>query len=206
MAEAGKTRRTQAERTAESERKIIHAARELFAQQGYTRTTLNQVGELSGYTGGLVTHRFGSKENLLKAVVRQSSSRFAEDQVKPILNNDSAAQDIANYIEVYLTEISKRESHMRALYVIMGEGLGAVPEIREEIAALNQGFRKRLAGIVQQGIDAGEFHTNLDAQAAGFLILALLRGATMQILADSTAANIKDLIPLIQRQVLLSLR
>ena len=198
-------RRTQEERKAESRRKIIQAARELFARQGYMRTTLNQVGAAAGYTGGLVSHRFGSKEDLLKAVVAHISSRFLVDQLKPSIETDSAQQAIRNYIEIYLKELTKREHHMRALYVIMGEAIGAVPEICDEIALLNRRARKILEDLVKQGINAGEFNSDNDPKAASILILGMLRGITMQALVDRKSINLHELTPMVQRQVIIGL-
>lgn len=61
--------RTQRARKATSDRCIYEAAAELFADQGFTRTTLHQIGDRSGYNGGLVSSRYGSKEKLLKQVL-----------------------------------------------------------------------------------------------------------------------------------------
>ena len=199
-------RRTQEQRKALSERKMLRAARELFAQQGYMRTTLIEVGKAAGYTGGLVSHRFGSKEGLLKAVIEHIGTRFFSDQLEPVISVESAEESIINYIDVYLSEIGKRESTMRALYVIMGEALGAVPEVRDEIALLNRAFRKRLVGIIVRGIKSGEFRKDVQPNAAAILITALLRGVTMQILTDKKAFNVEDIIPLVQRQVLFALK
>ena len=204
--QAPRQRRTQEERKAESERQIIRAARELFAKQGYLRTTLNEVGKAAGYTGGLVTHRFGSQEGLLNAVVDSSSRRFFTDQVQPAIEGKTGADAMTDYLATYLREISKRESHMRALYVIMGEAMGAVPEIRKKIAELNRGFRARIIELIDSGVATGEFNKDVDKDAAAMLILGLLRGVTMQILADRRAYSIEAVIPLVQRQVLLALR
>ena len=54
-----RTRRTQAERSATANRRMIRAAIQLIARQGYTKTTLAQVGKEAGYTGGLVSHLRG---------------------------------------------------------------------------------------------------------------------------------------------------
>lgn len=203
---AANDRRTQEERKARSERKMLRAARESFARQGYMRTTLSQVGKAAGYTGGLVSHRFGSKEGLLKAVVQHIATRFFSDQLEPRVSVKSAEESITNYIDVYLSEIEKRESTMRALYVIMGEAMGAVPEVRDEIALLNRAFRKRLVDIIDRGMKTGEFRKDVQPTAAAILITALLRGVTMQILADKKSFEVKDLIPLVQSQVLFALK
>ena len=199
-------RRTQEERKAQSERRIIRAAMELFATQGYLQTTMNQVGQAAGYTGGLVSHRFGSKKGLLKAVLMHISQRFLEDQLRPSADAPSAEQALRSVVEIYLKEVTIRQSRIRALYVIMGEALGAVPEVQTEIAHLNEGFRLRLTKLVQRGVDNGEFNSSVDPEAAGILILALLRGVTMQALADPKAIDLNQMIPLVQANALTGLK
>jgi hypothetical protein len=76
-------RRTQAERTATANRRMLRAARRLIARQGYTKTTLAQVGKEAGYTGGLVSHHFGSKGGLLRELVGRITQRFYHDQILP---------------------------------------------------------------------------------------------------------------------------
>ena len=199
MPETAKKRRTQEERKAESEREIIRAASKLFAEQGYLRTTLNEVGKAAGYTGGLVSHRFGSKEGLLRAVVKNATGRFQADQMGSAISEVSAQHSLDNYIEIYLTEVTLREGHMRTLYVIMGEALAAVPEVQEEISRLNDGVRGVIADIVQRGIDNKEFRPEVNPQISAVLILGMLRGVVMQYLSDRKAFNMKKLLPAVQR-------
>jgi len=198
--------RTQEERKAESERKIIRAAIDLFARQGYMRTTINQVGKAAGYTGGLVSHRFGSKEALLKAVVQRMSSRYLHDQLRPTIDLDSAERSVEKHIETFFKELATREKSMRALYVIMGEALGAVPEVQKDIAELNKGIRGELEALIERGVKAGAFRKDLDVKSAAVLLLAVLRGVAIQVLTDKQAVDIDALLPLVQRQVLASLK
>ena len=184
MSAAPPRRRTQEERKAESERAIIRAALNLFAKQGYLTTTLNEIGKAAGYTGGLVSHRFGSKVGLLSAVIDHIGQRFLNDQLGDAIEAESAAESLRNYIDIYLGEVSLREGPIRALYVIMGEALGAVPEIKKAIARLNAGAREVLGEIIQQGIDSGEFRAELDVGASAALIIGSLRGTVMQHLID----------------------
>jgi len=199
-------RRTQEERKAESERQIIRAAIRIFARQGYLRTTLNEVGEEAGYTGGLVSHRFGSKAGLLKAVITNIRSRFLQDQIGESLDTDTAEEALSNYIAIYMKEVSVREGHLRALYVIMGEALGGAEDIHNDVAAFNKSARQRIADIVQRGVANGEFSQDIDPDAAGVLIMGMLRGAVMQYLFDHKAFNVKNMIPLLQQTALSGLR
>ncbi len=194
--------RTQEQRREMSEKQMLKAAIALFARQGYLKTTLTEVGRDSGYTAGLVSHKFGSKEGLLQAVVDHISKRFLEDQLGESIEQASATDSLNNYIEIYLTEVSLREGPMRALYVIMGEALGAVPEIRPAIANLNAGARAKLMAIIQRGIEQGEFREDTDVEAAAALIIGALRGLVMQHLFDPKKLNLKTLRKTVQATVI----
>ena len=59
-------RLTRAEQRQQTEERILAAARELFAELGYDRTTIRAVARAAGVDGGLVMHYFGSKDELFK--------------------------------------------------------------------------------------------------------------------------------------------
>jgi AcrR family transcriptional regulator len=182
---------------------------ELFARQGYLKTTLVEVGKAAGYTGGLVSHRFGSKEGLLNAVVDHATRRFLDDQLTPAISGadiSGAEARLRSYISTYFQEVFVRESHIRALYVIMGEALGAVPEIRAKIARLNRAMRGHIAGIIEEGVKASEFRSSVNPEASAMLIVGLLRGVTMQYLTDARAHPREELLPTLQASAISALK
>ena len=83
MAEALQTkgeasRRSQAERTAETRAKIMNAVVESIADLGFQRTTAAEITRRAGVTWGAAQHQFGDKEGILRAVLDESFLRFAE--------------------------------------------------------------------------------------------------------------------------------
>ena len=110
------TRRTQAERTATAARRMLRAAGSLIARQGYTKTSLAQVGKQAGYTGGLVSHHFGSKEGLLRELVGNITGRFYSDQLRPAIDGATGVDAICATARAYLAELRLREERMRTLY------------------------------------------------------------------------------------------
>ena len=201
-----KESKTQEQRREESEKQMLKAAITLFARQGYLKTTLSEVGKEAGYTAGLVSHKFGSKEGLLQAVVTHISQRFLGDQLGESIKQNSATESISNYLDIYLREVSLREGPIRALYVIMGEALGAVPEVRKPIAEMNAGARDILKKIVTTGIEQKEFRADLDPDAAAALIIGALRGLVMQHLLDPRRVNLKNMRSTVRATVLASLQ
>lgn len=203
------TGKTQEQRKAESERRIMRAAIELFAKKGYLKTTLIEIGKAAGYTGGLVSHRFGTKERLLQAVINSASSRFLEDQIRPAIEGDhvsSAEEALRNYIDTYFNEVFVRENHIKALYVVMGEALGAVPEIKPAISKLNKEARSIIASIIRRGQKGGEFRDDIDPDAAAVLISGLLRGVVNQFLMDPDAFSRERILYILQSSTVAGLK
>lgn len=61
----------------EKQEKIIQAALQLFAQEGYHATSTSKVARTAGVSEGLIFRHFGNKEGLLSAVLK-----IGEEQLK----------------------------------------------------------------------------------------------------------------------------
>ena len=184
-------RRTQAERTATAHRKMIRAATKLIAKQGYIKTTLAQVGRESGYSGGLVSHHFGSKEGLLMETVKHLSGRFREDQINPAVEGLSGLERLETFVDIYFDELGLRPGRLKALYVLMGEAIGPVPDIRPVFAKLNDQMRRGIAVWIDQAIEEGEIRQDVDAGTTALVIVAMLRGVTGQAFTDKRGVDLE---------------
>ena len=74
----GHTRRTQAERRANTRAALIDAARDLFAAKGFAATGREEIVERAGVTRGAMYHHFASKEDLFQAVYEQLETELME--------------------------------------------------------------------------------------------------------------------------------
>src|SRR5258708_20337519 len=82
-------RRTQRERRELSHHRMLDAALTLIARQGSSRTTLSQIGEASGYTHGLVSHRFGCKSELVRTLIQKLQTDFAKSILPDLKANQA---------------------------------------------------------------------------------------------------------------------
>jgi AcrR family transcriptional regulator len=180
MTDARKRRRTQAERSALSDRRIVKAAIGLIARRGYSKTSLAEIGRRAGYTGGLVSHRFGSKQQLLRELVDRISGRFWADQIQPAVDDRGGLDAVLAGADAYLHELGVREERLRALYVLMGEAFGPLAELRAIFAELDEEFRTTVQRWLQDAQDAREIRADVDVAATATLIVASLRGTAMQ--------------------------
>lgn len=71
-------RRTQAERSGETRRRILDAAVELLGERGYAGLRTGDVAAAAGVSKGAQTHHFPSKDDLVVAVVEHVFKRASE--------------------------------------------------------------------------------------------------------------------------------
>ena len=72
------SRRTQAERSAETREALIAAARPLFAVHGYADVSLETIVRTAGVTRGALYHHFADKTELFAAVFEQVEGEVAQ--------------------------------------------------------------------------------------------------------------------------------
>jgi AcrR family transcriptional regulator len=70
--------RTQQERSHTTTTELVSAARELFAAQGFAKTSLDDVVARAGLTKGALYHHFKGKKELFEAVFEREQARIAE--------------------------------------------------------------------------------------------------------------------------------
>lgn len=60
----------------EKQERILTAALDLFAKEGYNATSTSKVAKAAGVSEGLIFRHFGNKEGLLQAILSQGESRI----------------------------------------------------------------------------------------------------------------------------------
>ncbi len=60
----------------EKQEKILQAALQLFAKEGYHATSTNKVAKLAGVSEGLIFRHFGNKEGLLHAILSVGENKL----------------------------------------------------------------------------------------------------------------------------------
>jgi AcrR family transcriptional regulator len=176
---------TQAERVAASDRALIDAAIDLIAERGYERTTLALIGEKAGYSRGLVTQRFGNKEQLLWAVIRQILDQWSTHSLSERVDKVGVPA-LQAILSAYLDACDRAPKRIRAYYALLREADGPVPAVRETIRKLHATERKHIAELIR----AGSVRRDVDPDAEATAFLGVMRGVTMQWLLDPKGVDL----------------
>ncbi|MEV5816543.1 ScbR family autoregulator-binding transcription factor [Streptomyces mutabilis] len=91
------------ERAKATRRSLLEAAAQLFAEQGYAATSVNDISARSGRTSGAVYFHYTSKEGIAVAVVEdrfatwpQLAARYGDETVTPLERLVALSYDIAH--------------------------------------------------------------------------------------------------------------
>ena len=164
--------------------RLIDAAAELIAEGGYERMTLVAIGERAGYSHGLVTARFGSKEGLLWALVEKMVDDWRESMLRPTLAGKIGREAVQVMIETLRTSWTRHPARMRTFYILIFQALLPMPTLQERMAELHRDFREKLREDFDKAIAAQMLDPATDTGLAARLIISGLRGAIYQAMLD----------------------
>jgi AcrR family transcriptional regulator len=193
-------RRTQRERREETERKVLAAATTLIARHGSRALTLAEVGEAAGYSRGIVSHHFGSRENLLRAVMRDARTFTLPDPGK------SAADWLAEMVRAYLRNVTSRRPSAAAFLQMWAEAIAADPVLMPLYAEDDAGFRRLVADKVRDGIGDGSVRADADPEAMAVSVVGLLRGIALQLISTPPPERVEAIIDEAERSTRRALR
>ena len=196
----GSTRRTQEQRRAEAERRVLDAAMTLIAQNGSRAITLAQVGEAAGYSRGIVHQYFGNRAGLLEAVMGDAGTFDVPDY------DGHALDQIADLVASYFRNVVNRTPSSRAFLQLWGEAIAADPVLTPLFAERDASFRTFLANRIKAGIVDGSVRADIDPKSAAVLLLSILRGTGLQLIANPPVRNLTTLIAEAKRSVAAALR
>lgn len=92
-------RRSHAERTAETQRRIKAAVVEAIMQVGFQRATAAEISRRSGVSWGAAQHHFGDKDGILAAVLVDSFNQFAAGLSGISVDETSLDERVALFID-----------------------------------------------------------------------------------------------------------
>lgn len=113
-----RVRRSHAERTADTRRRVLDAVVESLAELGYRRTSGAEIARRAGLTWGAVQHQFGDKNGVLAAALEESFDRFAELVGEPDPKRESLEERVADFVDRAWLHFAS--DHYRTTFEILG--------------------------------------------------------------------------------------
>lgn len=191
-------RRTQADRRAISEQRIIDAAMRVIGRKGTDRLTLSEVGAEAGYSRGLPAHLFGNKEGLLLRVVERYMS-YIIGRTHFALPDWEAGQGLQRLHRIIHTWVAigvRLPEYFRTYLILSGEAAREEPTkmslaLRARIRKMNNRMREELARYLGQGKRHNEVDASVDPDHASMLLMSTLSGLLAFWVLDDNAFDLR---------------
>lgn len=148
---------------------ILRTAVQLFLENGYARSTLNDIAERLKITKPALYHYFRNKEEILLECYRWGCLLIRESLDEIAVKGGTGIEKLANFIRAYIGIISV-DFGTAVIRLDDGELSG---EARAEVRSYKREIDRRLRSLIQEGIDDGSI-APADPKLAGFAIAGAL--------------------------------
>lgn len=180
--------------------KVMEAALHLFAERGYAAASVRDIAALAGVTKPVVYYHFGSKAGLYQALLDQCLD-ISLEALKAAAQGATVREKLVRFIGTMLTLAKSNTDRIRVVVQTYSTAPGQIPEevsFRERLLERFQWMR----GIIQDGINAGELHSeNADLLAMSimgqthFLTTSMLVfGSTDSVIAEPPMEQMAEAI------------
>jgi len=171
-----------------SRERILEAATELFAQQGYAGTGVDQLAARSGIAKTAIYYHFGNKAGLLAAALERAANTWIEgiDQASRQAGDWSARLDRA--LAGMRSLLEEKPWIFKLMQILALELADEKPDIRELLQSI---LRRAREAIVTGMHDALGVEVP-DAEGAARVILASLDGISMNLQIDPEAISLDE--------------
>jgi AcrR family transcriptional regulator len=151
------TRREQ--KKAESRRRILEAAREVFFRDGFMGANLDEVAEKAGVAKGTLYRYFESKAELYVAVLAHNGAIFERKMRDTISPELSPPDQIRRTARFYLDHYIENRDYFQIFWAIENQPvIGELPTgVVEEVARLWEQCVAIVEKVIEQGLREGFF-------------------------------------------------
>jgi AcrR family transcriptional regulator len=184
---------TQTDRSANTRKELIAAARRLFVEHGYEATSVQDVLEETGVSRGALYHHFAGKEELFTAVLEQAEAEVIERVAAAAQGDDPLASIRAGSI-TWLDAVMAPE--LRRIMLVEAPLVLGWQKWREIDDKFGLGMTKV---ALQLSMDAGQIARQPVDLAAHTLVAYLSEAAMLIARSDDPMQTRKDAIRTLDR-------
>ena len=151
--------------------RILEAAISLFAEHGYSATSVREIVAAAGVTKPVLYYYFGSKEGLFESILDQADELHRELTKKVLEIRGTTRQRLSKFYRYTMDKASEYQDLVRFMHAVSyGPSFG---KLEGRLNKFTRRILKTIETIYQEGVDQGEV-IDADRQSVSFLIMSIL--------------------------------
>jgi AcrR family transcriptional regulator len=198
--------RTQIERSALSDARMTGAAVSLICERGAAATTLKDVGVLAGYSRGLASYRFGTKQGLWSFLVKTIGEAWLAELQQAVAGT-SGLDTIRAAVDAHCRFLLESDDRIRAFYILWFDSVGPHAALKDVIANIHERRRADVEAWIRSGVANGTIRADVDVRGVAEQFCAAIIGIVYQWLVSPLVdARVQELHTGLIAQMTLALR
>lgn len=189
-------RRTQAERSADTQRKLIDATITVLHRVGYGATTTGLIADEAGVSRGAMLHQYPTKVDLMLAVVAEVYERETAEYRRRGVGAASSRERLFQFPDM-MWELLTRPSAMAVLEIMMGSRSDLA--LASRLAPLQRRIEATSRATVEQILNEGGFPDLPEVNAMRRLFVAAVRGLSIDLMLLDDRRELDEAIALLKR-------
>lgn len=161
---------------------VLERAMETFWNHGYEATSVRDLEREMGINQFSIYSSFNSKKNLFIEALKKYREYVAVKSFKPIMEQGATLVDIRSFMHDFIS-ISTRNGSKRGCLVVNTAGeVGSSDE--DIVKALKEYFefvKEIIAGVIRNGIEAGELSSATDVDRYSNYLLGVFQGLSVAV-------------------------
>jgi TetR/AcrR family fatty acid metabolism transcriptional regulator len=155
---------------AEKRRQIMEAAVRAFARKGYHACRVGEIAEEAGVAYGLVYHYFGSKEEVLESIFRDTWTQMLA-RIKEVAESGEPANEQVRKVTALVLRTWRRDPDL--VRVLVREVTRSPEQLQRQIDEIGHAY-DALEQIIVNGQETGEFRNDLNSKIAATIFYGAL--------------------------------
>jgi AcrR family transcriptional regulator len=163
---------------ADRRREILDAAFAVIAERGLEGLRTRDIAARAGANIASLHYHFGSKDELIAAVVEHTTQKFVADQMR------SFPADGVLTLKTHFASARKSFVDDPALFTVLQElSLRAQRDdgVRRAFRAIHDNWNVLVEGILRAGVERGELRRDLDVKLSARIVTASVIGASIEL-------------------------
>jgi TetR/AcrR family transcriptional regulator, fatty acid metabolism regulator protein len=150
-------------------RLILDAAVRVFARRGYHASRVGDIAEEAGIAHGLLYHYFGSKEDVLRTIIRESWTALLDALHAVERSGEPAPEQLRRVAAILLRSWRDDPDLVRVLV----REVARSPQLQEQVDEWREAFLV-IQRVIERGQAEGSFRPGLDPRLASWIVYGSL--------------------------------
>jgi AcrR family transcriptional regulator len=167
-------RKSSEERKAE----IIQGALDIASEEGVAKVTTQAIADRVGIAQPTIFRHFKTRDAIFRAALEWVAGNVFKLLEADMSGSRPADKRLKTFLKRHLFLLSKKKGVPRILFsdrLHMED-----PALKETVQRIMNRLTERIAMLLQEGIDGGQFDPDIDTEETARIIVALIQGSVMR--------------------------